>query len=71
VLRATTIVELPDPDFELLVGDQLLCAGSAAAEAAQQGLLRSSHAHAWVSGDPIAPGDRLWRRIARGFGLGK
>jgi len=48
VLRATTIVELPDPDFELLPGDQLLCAGSAAAEATQQGLLRRSHARSWV-----------------------
>jgi voltage-gated potassium channel Kch len=71
VLRAATTHELPDPDFELMVGDQLLCAGSAAAEANQQSLLQSPLASAWSHGDRIGPVDRPWRRIARALGLGK
>jgi hypothetical protein len=71
VLRATVTHELPDPDFELMVGDQLLCAGSAAAEANQQSLLQSPLASAWSLGDRMGPAGRPWRKIARALGLGK
>jgi hypothetical protein len=71
VIRATTTLELPDPDFELVLGDQLLCAGSAAAEASQQILLQNPRAGAWSLGDRIGTADRPWRIIARALGLGK
>jgi hypothetical protein len=63
VIRATTPVDLPEGDCELLVGDNLLCAGSAAAEANQRSFLRT--------GNRIEPGDPSWRKISRGFWLGK
>jgi voltage-gated potassium channel Kch len=63
VIRATTTLELPDGDCELLVGDNLLCAGSAAAEANQRSFLRT--------GNRIEPRNPSWRKIARGFWLGK
>ncbi|MGX7743072.1 potassium channel family protein [Rhodopseudomonas parapalustris] len=64
LIRGETTIETPDDGEVLQPGDTLLCVGSPTAETMQQRMLGNPDATAWVSGQPLEPGDRTgrWRQ---------
>jgi Trk K+ transport system NAD-binding subunit len=68
LIRGDAAIETPADDVALSRGDILLCAGSAAAEAAQQRRLGNARATGWVSGQPLGGERHAGGLLARLFG---